>query len=92
MKVNLDEWKITQEEFNKWILDTGAMVQPVHKHNTSVLYRVNEFILDEEADYLAFILKFKFKTDRDGMDTAYFYCPYIPLMTVSGVIKTNESC
>jgi hypothetical protein len=86
--VNLYKWDLNYEQFRDWITETGADVHALttNSHNITDL----EYVFNEEADYLAFTLKFKLRTYRSTIDTGYFYCPYLPLLKY-GVFKGEIS-
>ncbi len=95
MKVDIDlmEWDITYSELAQWAGDTGAKVYSVVR--TSGRNTIYEM---DEQDFVAFKLTFKprvpgnigYKGPASTADAAYYYCPYIPVITPSSIINIDN--
>jgi len=89
--IDLYKWDLTYAQFRDWIAETGANVYALTYGGNNITDA--RYVFEEEGDYLAFTLTFKLRTYRSTTDAAYFYCPYIPLLTFpgSGVVKVEIS-
>ena len=80
LSIRLSDWEITYDEFVDWTTRNNIVVSAINY--VPATYGVNRYEFESEEDLLAFKLSFKksdivsYKTKR--LDTAYYYCPYIP--------------
>ena len=84
--INLYDWDLTYAQFRDWITETGSDVYAITSDSRFI--SDSKYMFNEEADYLAFTLKFKLRTK--SMDTGVYYCPYLPLLK-HGVFKIEIS-
>ena len=80
------DWGLSLKEFKQWCSDTSASASRVVYNDGSD--RAEEFHFTNEQDLVAFKLTFKKRPPslrpitgyrgRTTMDTARYYCPYIP--------------
>jgi hypothetical protein len=77
-------WNCSSKEFSDWIEENDILVSAVHDGSDG-------WVFVNEEDLIAFKLKFKqIRFRKEEIDTAYFFCPYIPVMVWNPVIPPSD--